>query len=84
LALNEEVERHRKNLVTEDRTSEDIFEFIDNEGSRELCRLFIECEGNVSEVARRMDLSEGAIRYRLQVLKPKLVAAGFNPFSTEE
>lgn len=84
LTLGEEVERHQQNLLADARFSEDIFEFIDNEESRALCRLFIECDGNVSEVARRMGLVEGAVRYRLKMLRPRLVAAGFDPFSKEE
>ncbi|HPD31094.1 MAG TPA: sigma-70 family RNA polymerase sigma factor [Phycisphaerae bacterium] len=55
--------------------------YIDNEESRALCRLFIECDGNTSATARRMGMTEGAIRYRLKMLAPKLLAAGFNPFS---
>ena len=84
LARGEEVNRRQRNLLADDRPPEDIFEFIDNEDSRALCRLFIECDGNVSEVARRMNLSEGAIRYRLTMLRPRLVAAGFDPFFKEE
>lgn len=61
---------------------DDILQFIDNEESRSLCRRVIECNGNLSEVARRLGLSEGTIRYRLKMLGPKLLAAGFDPFST--
>lgn len=58
---------------------------IDNEDSRALCRLFMECNGNVSETARRMKLPEATVRYRLKnVLGPKLVAAGYSPFSCGE
>lgn len=63
-------------------TTDDVLEFIDNEDSRALCRLVMECKGNVSEAARRMKLSEGTVRYRLKLLAPKLLAAGFNPFSS--
>ena len=77
-------------LVTEWRTTaltrsrwnlDDILMYIDNENSRELCRLVIECDGNVSAAARRLKLSEGTVRYRLKLLGPKLIAAGFDPFS---
>lgn len=76
--------------ITERRTAEltrsrwnldDILRYIDNEDSRALCRLVIECGGNVSEAARRLKLSEGTVRYRLKLLGPKLIAAGFDPFS---
>ena len=58
---------------------EDMLRFIDNEESRAMCWMVIQCDGNYSEVARRMKLSEGTVRYRLKMLKPKLRAAGFKP-----
>jgi len=76
--------------ISEKRTAEltrsrwnldDILKYIDNEESRDLCRLVIECNGNLSEAARRLNLSEGTVRYRLKLLGPKLIAAGFDPFS---
>ncbi len=83
------VERTRKvDLITERRTAaltrsrwnlDDILQYVDNEDSRALCRLVIECHGNVSEAARRLKLSEGTVRYRLKLLEPKLRAAGFGP-----
>ena len=60
---------------------DDILMYVDNEDSRALCRLVIECDGNVSAAARRLKLSEGTVRYRLKLLAPKLRAAGFDPFS---
>jgi RNA polymerase sigma factor (sigma-70 family) len=60
-------------------TMDDVLQFIDNESSRALCRLVIECDGNVSEVGRRLRLTEGAVRNRLKLLAPKLRAAGFDP-----
>jgi RNA polymerase sigma factor (sigma-70 family) len=69
-----ELTRSRWNL-------DDILKYIDNEESRDLCRLVIECGGNISEAARRLNLSEGTVRYRLRLLEPKLIAAGFDPFS---
>jgi RNA polymerase sigma factor (sigma-70 family) len=64
-------------------TTDDVLEFIDNEESRELCRLVIECQGNLSEAARRLGLAEGTVRYRLKLLAPKLLAVGFDPFRKE-
>lgn len=62
---------------------EEMVRFIDNDESRALCLLVLECKGNFSEAARRLGLSEGTIRYRLKMLAPKLKAAGFDPFSEE-
>ena len=62
-------------------TTDDILKFIDNEESRALCGLVIECGGNLSEAARRLDMPESTIRYRLKLLAPKLEAAGFNPYA---
>ena len=76
-------------LTTERRTAaltgsrwnlDDILMYVDNEESRSLCRLVIECDGNISAAARRLGLSEGTVRYRLKLLGPKLIAAGFDPF----
>lgn len=58
---------------------EHMLRFIDNEDSRTLCLLVLECKGNYSEVARRLGVVEGTIRRRLKVLQPKLRAAGFKP-----
>ena len=58
---------------------DDILQYIDNEDSRALCRLVIECDGNISAAARRLKLSEGTVRYRLKLLEPRLRAAGFGP-----
>ena len=58
---------------------DDILEFIDDEPSRDLCRLYVRCDANVSEVARRMGVSEGTIRYRLTKLGPRMIRAGFDP-----
>lgn len=63
-------------------TKDDLFDFIDNEESRAFCQMLLECGGNRSEVARRLSISEGAVRDRIRVLAPKLLAAGFHPFST--
>ncbi len=65
-------------------TVDDMLRFIDSEDSRALCKLVIECQGNMSKAAKRLGLSEGTVRHRLKMLGPKLLAAGFNPFATEE
>jgi transcriptional regulator with GAF, ATPase, and Fis domain len=64
--------------------SEDILEFIDNEDSRALCGVIMECDGNVSEAARRLGMKESTIRYRFQLLIPKLLAKGFKVVSEGE
>lgn len=60
---------------------DEALELLDNEDSRKLCRLLIEHTGNRSEVARSLGISEGAVRYRMTLLMPKLLAVGFDPFS---
>lgn len=77
-------ERVPKENTTKNSTTDDVLEFIDDEGSRELCRIVMECDGNMSAAARRLGLSEGTVRYRLKMLAPKLLAAGFNPYRNEE
>ena len=74
-------ERRTMELTRSRWNLDDILKYIDNEDSRALCRLVIECNGNVSEAARRLKLSEGTVRYRLKLLVPKLRSAGFDPFS---
>lgn len=59
---------------------EEMLRFIDNAESRAMCRYFIDYKGNKSKVAKRMKLTEGAVRHRLKMLGPKLRAAGFDPF----
>lgn len=80
----DQAENRRVKLQTKHWTTDDILEFIDNEDSRALCRLVIECDGNLSRTARRLGISEGTVRYRLRLLAPKLLARGFNPFNIEE
>lgn len=63
---------------------EDVLDFIDNEDSRALCRVIMECEGNVSEAARRLGMKESTVRYRLGLLIPKLLAKGFKVVSEGE
>ena len=65
-------------------TMEDVLDFIDNETSRETCRVIMESGGNVSEAARRLGRSESAIRTRIDVLIPKLLAKGFKVVSEGE
>lgn len=66
-------------LLDKFSATDDVLQFIDNSETQALCRLVIECGGNVSEAARRLGLSEGTVRYRLRLLAPKLRAAGFHP-----
>lgn len=65
-------------------TKENVLDFIDNETSRETCRVIMESGGNVSEAARRLGRSESAIRSRIDVLLPKLLATGFKVVSEGE
>jgi RNA polymerase sigma factor (sigma-70 family) len=78
------IERRASELTATGWTMDDALEFIDDEASRELCRVFMECDGNRTETARRLGVSEGTIRYRLSMLEPRLIAAGFNPRSTPD
>ncbi|QOJ17136.1 MAG: sigma-70 family RNA polymerase sigma factor [Phycisphaeraceae bacterium] len=64
--------------------TDDVLEYIDDENSRTLCRTIMECEGNVSEAARRLKMKESTIRYRLKLLIPKLLAKGFKVVSEGE
>lgn len=64
---------------TADPKLDDILRFIDCRESQALCRCFVECDGNKTVVARRLGITEGTVRYRLKLLAPKLIAAGFNP-----
>ena len=60
-------------------------QFIDSEESRELCRHAHRVRRQSS--AKRPDglaSVEGTVRYRLKLLAPKLIAAGFDPFNKEE
>lgn len=78
------VERRHVDYTTKILTTDDVLEFIDDEESRHLCQTVIDCNGNMSKAARRIGVSEGTVRYRLKMLAPKLVAAGFDPFNTQE
>lgn len=62
-------------------TKENVLDYIDNETSRETCRVIMESGGNVSEAARRLGRSESAIRTRIHVLLPKLLATDFKVVS---
>jgi RNA polymerase sigma factor (sigma-70 family) len=64
-------------------TLDDILRYIDCEESRALCRLVVECKGSTRAAARHMGVVEGTVRYRLRLLAPRLIAAGFNPFKRE-
>ena len=56
---------------------DELLQYVDNEESRTLCRLFIEYNGNRSAVARRLGIHESTVRNRLRMLVPKLQKAGF-------
>lgn len=75
------VERRTAELTRTQWALEDVLQYVDSEESRSLCRLVMECGGNVSEAARRLGVVEGTVRKRLKLLAPKLRAAGFDPFS---
>jgi RNA polymerase sigma factor (sigma-70 family) len=74
----------RVELMKKSTTTDDLLEFIDCPESRKLCEMFFECDCNMSEVARRMGISEGTVRYRMKLLGPKLIAAGFVPGTKQE
>ncbi|MCL2645596.1 MAG: sigma-70 family RNA polymerase sigma factor [Phycisphaerales bacterium] len=77
------VTKNRSKELTRSRWSlDDILEYISDEESKVLCRLVIECKGNLSETARRLGMSEGSVRRELRLLAPGLLRAGFDPFST--
>jgi len=78
-AASQEPEDHRNKEPRETLTLDHILRFIDCPESRALCRCYVECDGNKSMVARRLKISEGTVRYRLHLLAPKLIAAGFKP-----
>lgn len=61
-----------------------FLDYIVCDETREMCRLLIVHDGNCSEVARRMNVAEGTVRYRIKHLAPKLIAAGFDPFDMKE
>jgi len=61
-------------------TVDDMLEFIDDQGSRAMCKSVIENKGNVSKAARELGIPPSTVRYRVDTLAPKLIAAGFNPY----
>ena len=61
-----------------------FMDYIDCEETRQMCLLMIEHKNNRSKVARRMNVTEGLIRYRLNRLQAKLRAAGFDPFKEDD
>lgn len=63
--------------ATQHLSIDHILRFVDSEESRTLCRVFFECEGNYSATALRLGFSDKTVRNRLQMLKPKLLASGF-------
>jgi DNA-directed RNA polymerase specialized sigma24 family protein len=53
-----------------------VMQYIDCEETRRLCELLIECNFNKSEVARQLGWSESKVRSRINLLAPRLKAAG--------
>ena len=76
----EDVGRRTRDYTGTGLSKEDILKFIDCKDSRTLCKLFLECDCNMSAVARRLHISEGTVRYRFSLMAPRLLAAGFDPF----
>jgi DNA-directed RNA polymerase specialized sigma24 family protein len=77
------VELRPCDLTWKGLTADDILRYIDDETSRHLCTTVLLCDGNLSEAGRRLRMPESTVRYRLKVLGPKLLAAGFNPYRQE-
>lgn len=76
--------RRHADLTRSGWSMDDILQYIPNDDSKALCKLVIECDGNMSAAARKLGVAEGTVRNRLKMLGPKLLAAGFDPFSTKE
>jgi DNA-directed RNA polymerase specialized sigma24 family protein len=62
----------------------DLMRYIDSEETRRFVELLMECNLNKSEVGRRLNWSESKVRYRFDLLKPRLLAAGFDPKKLKE
>jgi hypothetical protein len=56
------VERVRRELRCWHSMTDNVLDFIVDESSRDLCRLVVECDGNVSAAARQLGVAEGTIR----------------------
>jgi RNA polymerase sigma factor (sigma-70 family) len=70
--------------VSSEELVEDMLRYVVDEQSKAMCRMFIQCNGNVSETARRLGVVEGTVRHRLNGLALKLRMAGFDPFNIQE
>lgn len=81
----QQVEVPERETLSDIQQSEsiDMFQYIESDETRRLCQLMMDCDCNMSEVARRMGISEGSVRSRLKLLAPRLKAAGFKPFKKE-
>jgi RNA polymerase sigma factor (sigma-70 family) len=75
-----DVGRRPSEFTSSRYTADDLLDYIDDPKDRQLCLMYLECGANISATALRMGVTEGTIRYRLKLLAPKLVAAGFNPY----
>lgn len=80
-----QVEVPERESLSDIQSSEsiDMFRYIESDETLRLCQLMMDCDCNMSEVARRMGISEGSVRSRLKQLAPRLKAAGFKPFKKE-
>jgi len=95
---NKHRKKHHKELAEPDQVPErevsrrtaakksvdEMLPLIKDKEIRALCQLVLECDGNVSKVARRLGQCEGTIRYRLKLLGLKLKMMGFDSFLTGE
>lgn len=84
--LPAEIQHHPvdDSAVSSEEQVEAMLRYVVNEESRAMCRMFIQCNGNVSETARRLGVVEGTIRHRFKMLAPKLRMAGFDPLIIQE
>ncbi|MBN2582575.1 MAG: hypothetical protein JXL80_05860 [Planctomycetes bacterium] len=58
-AVHQVSQRRHADLTRSGWSMDDILQYVDSEDSRDLCELVIECDGNVSEAARRMGCRKG-------------------------
>jgi transcriptional regulator of acetoin/glycerol metabolism len=80
----EYIELRPRDLTWKGLTPDDVFRYIVDPQSQELCQTVVDCDGNLSEAGRRLRMPESTVRHRLKMLGPKLLAAGFNPYRTED
>ena len=81
-AENQIIDEKQEGRTKTQQMLDDIYECVDSDETRMMLRVLIECDNNISEAARQLKLSEGTIRYRLDLVRSKLRAAGFDFFPT--